>query len=508
MITAVSNNCMRESDFAAIADGTPAVELMYRAGMGILESYDWCGKTAILCGSGNNGGDGYVLALLLADRGIPCRIFLAEERFSEDGRYYFDQCAEKQIPVTIWQSGMTFDGYDEIADCLFGTGFHGTPEGKAADMIRAANRSNAVRISVDIPSGLNGDNGMAAADTDGTLLCIHADVTVSIGNPKYGHYLGNGKDVTGRLVNRDIGIPLKRKGVKVPENGDFGNVLYDRKCNTHKGSYGYVTILGGCASYSGAIKLANLGCSALRSGCGVVRLAVCESLLPAVTPYLLESTVMGIPDLDGFMEFSIDKLDEAMASTAAMAVGMGWGKGPDNTKILTYILENYDKRLLIDADGLNTLGAMDKSILKNTAAQVVLTPHPKEFERISGCSIPDMLRDPVGTAEKYAAETGVCLLLKGTATVVTDGEDTWLIPRGCPGMSTAGSGDVLSGILAGLLGYAPANAETAACAAYIAGLAGEKAQAAMNPISMLASDTVQCIPQAITEMMRAAGTLQ
>ena len=498
---------MRESDMATIAGGTSAVELMHRAGEGIFASYDWQGETAILCGTGNNGGDGYVLALLLTEKNIPCRLFLTEDRFSPDGRFYFEKCLAENIPVTLWQEGMTLDGYREIADCIFGTGFHGIPEGKAADMIRAANASDAFVISVDIPSGLNGDNGSAALDENKSPLCIRADLTVSIGNPKYGHYLGNGKDQTGKLINRDIGIDLVQKGVKVPETGDFGNILCPRAYNTHKGTYGYVTILGGCASYAGAVKLANLGYCALRSGCGVVRLAMGESLLPAVAPHVLESTVFGIPDRDGFMCFSPEKLDEAMASTAAMAVGMGWGKGSDNEKILTYILEHYDKRLLIDADGLNTFANLDPSVLRNTKADVVLTPHPKEFERISGVSMSKIFENPVACAETYAKQNGVCLLLKGTSTVVTDGEDTWLIPRGCPGMGTAGSGDVLSGILAGLLGYSPVNSETVSCGAYIAGLAGEMAQAALNPISMLSSDTAKYVPEAVTEMMRAAGTL-
>ncbi len=499
---------MRESDKATIAGGISAIELMRRAGEGIFASHNWQGKTAILCGTGNNGGDGYVLALLLHEKNIPCNLFLAEDRFSPDGRYYYEKCLAENIPVILWQKGMTFEGYGEIADCLFGTGFHGKPEGNAADMIRTANQSGAYIISVDIPSGLNGDNGSAASDTDGSLLCIKADLTVSIGNPKYGHYLGNGKDVTGRLINRDIGIKPVQKGVKVPDHGDFGNVLCHRPHNSHKGTYGYVTILGGCASYGGAVKLANLGHCALRSGCGVVRLAVGESLLPAVTPHVLESTVFGIPDKDGFMCFSPAKLDEAMVSTAAMAVGMGWGKGEDNGKILSYILENYDKRLLIDADGLNTLAALDKSLLHKTKAQIVLTPHPKEFERISGIPMGAVFADPVNCAERFAAEHSVCLLLKGTSTVVTDGEDTWLIPRGCPGMGTAGSGDVLSGILTGLLGYSPVNPETVSCGAYIAGLSGELAQADINPISMLSSDTANHIPMAVTEMMRAAGTLK
>ena len=189
---------------------------------------------------------------------------------------------------------------------------------------------------------------------------------------------------------------------------------------------------------------------------------------------------------------------------------MGWGTDPAYAQILTKVLTTYKGRLLIDADGLNTLARMGEDgqrLLQNTAAEVVLTPHPKEFERLSGVRIADMLADPIRYAVEYARKVGATVLLKGTATVVTDGAETYLVDRGCPGMATAGSGDVLSGILAGLLGYNAPTPKVVACGAYIAGLAGEMAQSASNPISQTAGDTASHIPQAITAMLRAAGTL-
>ena len=190
-----------------------------------------------------------------------------------------------------------------------------------------------------------------------------------------------------------------------------------------------------------------------------------------------------------------------MNNRRALAVGMGWGRSPETAKILAYLLDHYDGALVIDADGLNALGGMDPLLLKKTRAKVILTPHPKEFERLSGYSVKEILQNPVPLAQRYASQMGGCVLLKGACTVVTDGESSYLVDRGCAGMATAGSGDVLSGILAGLLGYAPANALTVACGAYLAGVAGELAEAASNAISMMASDTVRALPRAISMMM-------
>jgi NAD(P)H-hydrate epimerase len=351
-------------------------------------------------------------------------------------------------------------------------------------------------ISADINSGMSGNNGLGDP-------CVKSTITVAIGSYKYGHFLANAKDVIGSLTCAGIGIPVLDEPIcLVPEKDDFASVLQHRYRNSHKGDYGYVGILAGCAEYSGAAKLANLSCAALRSGCGVSTLAVPRSLSDSVSPYLLESTLMAMPDDGvGHMVFDATALDELMKNRRALAVGMGWGRSSENERILTYLLTRYEGALVIDADGLNTLAEMDSSLLKTTRAKVFLTPHPKEFERLSGYSVKEILCNPVTLARQYASSMGVCVLLKGACTIVTDGEKGYLIDRGCAGMATAGSGDVLSGILAGLLGYAPANALTIACGAYLAGVAGELTEADSNAISMTASDTVQALPRAISMMI-------
>ena len=199
------------------------------------------------------------------------------------------------------------------------------------------------------------------------------------------------------------------------------------------------------------------------------------------------------------MVFDRDAIDGALDRTKAAALGMGWGRSPENGRILRHILRTYRGSLVLDADGLNTLAALpDRDALLYTAdARVVLTPHLREFSRLTGMKREDLLRDPIAHARQYAGDRNVILLLKGSSTIVTDGDGVLLVSRGCPGMATAGSGDVLSGVLAGLLGWADCTPLTVACGAYLAGLAGELAQAEKGDISMTAGDTAGKIPQAI-----------
>lgn len=495
MIPVTDVKTMRASDAATIASGISGKELMMRAGKGIFKAYPWRGRVAIVCGVGNNAGDGYVLALLLHEAGIPCSLLLLEDRFSDDGKFYYEQCIANGIEVIRYAPSFAFDGYEEIVDCIFGTGFSGEVVGVAKEVIEKINQSGKTVISADINSGLNGDNGLGN-------LCVRSDLTVSIGTYKAGHFLNRAKDVIGALCNIDIGIAVPDGGVYLCEAADFCEVLHSRDQLSHKGDYGYVTVMGGCVEYSGAVKLANMSAAALRAGCGVAQLAVPQSIAASVAPYLLESTLLPIPsDERGHMQYCLELLDNMLSRQAAVAIGMGWGRADANREILAHLLKNGSIRLLIDADGLNTLAEMDLSLLKSSACKIVLTPHLKEFERLSGIPIAEIVKDPIYHAKCFARTYGVVLLLKGTCTVVTDGDKVYLVNRGCAGMATAGSGDVLSGILVGLLGYADANPLSVACGAYIAGRAGELAEHDVNPISMIASDTVAHIPKAVGEMI-------
>ena len=282
------------------------------------------------------------------------------------------------------------------------------------------------------------------------------------------------------------------------EISDIKEIFKTRNLESNKGDFGYIGILGGCENYSGAIKLANMSATALRAGCGVVRLIIPKSIENFVVPYLLEQTMFTFDtDEKGNMIFDENKIKETLSKLKALAIGMGWGSGNDNEKILKYIIENYDIPLIIDADGINCLSKMDLDILKNYKGKIIITPHLKEFERISKVKIDEVKVNPIKYAKQFAKEYNVIVLLKGHTTIVTNGEDTYLVEKGCPGMATAGSGDVLSGILVGILGYNEPNILTISAGAYLAGTAGEIAQEKYTDISMKASDTIECIPEAI-----------
>ena len=483
---------MRESDAYTIKNSTPSKELMRRAGQAVFESVAWHGSTAIVCGGGNNAGDGYVLALYLKEAGFDVKLFLLEEKFSEDGRYYFEKCIEDKIEHACFKDD-EFLNFDTIVDCIFGTGFHGEAEGKAKEVIEKINKSGKRVISVDINSGLNGDSGLGST-------VVESDLTVSIGTYKSGHYLNMAKDVMKEKINCDIGIDIIGERYYHLDKEDFEGYIGKRKNYSHKGVYGYSAIIGGSAEYSGAVKLSNMSLAALRSGGGVNRLVVPEAIAQGVMPYLLESTLFKMPDTDGKMIYNAESLDEALSGLKSASVGMGWGKNSEYENILLHIMAKEGLNLVIDADGINTLARMGRDAPDNAKCRICLTPHLKEFERLSGLSREEIGKDPIRCAKGFAKAHNVILLLKGTATVITDGDNVFITDRGCPGMATAGSGDVLSGILAGLLGYLPFDVKTVALGAYIAGRAGEEAQKECGAVSMTASDTVRNIGKAIMEI--------
>ena len=279
---------------------------------------------------------------------------------------------------------------------------------------------------------------------------------------------------------------------------DIQNLFKNRDENAHKGMYGTVGIMGGSLEYSGAIKLANMSASMVRSGAGIVRVIVPESIANSILPYLLEQTLYPLKnDVDKHMYCDRNELKTAIQNLNALAIGMGWGKSNEYKKILEIILKEFQGNLVIDADGLNTLSQMNLDILKDSKAKIVLTPHLKEFERISKIGIEKIKQNSIEELLRFAGTYNVILLLKGSTTIVTDGKKVYLIRKGVAGMATAGSGDVLSGIIAGMLGYQEANMLTVAGGALLAVTAGEIAQKKYTDIAMKASDTIENIPEAI-----------
>ena len=487
---------MRESDAAAIAGGVPGRELMARAARAIFEAVSWEAPVAVVCGKGNNGGDGYALACLLREAAVPCTLFFQAPPATEDAAFYARECAARGVPAVPWEQAEHFRDYRTVVDCVFGTGFRGEATGEAARVIGLVNDSGAFVVSADINSGLNGDNGLGDP-------AVRSDLTVSIGSPKPGHFLGRAKDVMKQMVNADIGIPPAGRPILLPEEGDGSVLLPPRPRFSNKGTYGTAVLLGGSLRYSGAIRLAAMAGAAMRAGAGIARVALPASLCRAVVPAILESTLFPLPDRDGQLLFDRDALAEAVKGTRAAAFGMGAGNDGETRRILEFLLREYGGILILDADALNALAQAGPALLSGAAGRVVLTPHPGEFARLAGITVPEVLAAPVPLAEDFAREHGAVVLLKGSATVVTDGETTYLVDRGCPGMATAGSGDVLSGVLAAMCAWrGEPLAETTALAAWINGRAGEIAQDRMGDISMTAGDTAAALPEAFADFRR------
>ncbi len=491
MIKVLSVDNMRKSDAFTIANYTSSKELMFRAGKGVFDSVEWKPPVAVICGSGNNAGDGYVLAKLLHDSGIDCTIILLSDVFSEDGAHYFEICKEVKVPIITWDSTVDLSRFSTIVDCIFGTGFKGAVKGNAVDLIEAINTSDAYVVSVDINSGLNGDNGMAE-------LCVRSDLTVSIGGYKTGHFLNMAKDFIKKKVNCDIGIEPAEKTYFLLETDDIKNLFKPRKNFSNKGSFGYVALIGGSKRYTGAIKLAEMANAAMRSGAGVVKIAVPNAVYPIIASNVLESTLYPLSDNGAEVVFNINEISDLISNVKTVAFGMGFGTSDEALKILEFLLSSFNGRLIIDADGLTLLSKLSNDKILTSSCSLVLTPHIKEFSRLTGKELSDIIFDPISAAENYAEHNHVVLLLKGPSTIITDGDRTYIVDTGCAGMATAGSGDVLSGVLSAVLANSQDILLGTAAAAYINGKAGELAQECFGSVSMVAGDTVRSIQKVVS----------
>lgn len=283
---------------------------------------------------------------------------------------------------------------------------------------------------------------------------------------------------------------------------DVRKLFPERARDAHKGSFGYIALIGGSIRYSGAIRLANMAACAMRAGAGVTRLCAPKSLCAAIVPQILESTLFPLSERDGSILFREDEFREAVRGTRAAAFGMGAGLTAEMEAAVRWLLRTYEGTLILDADALNALAKAGPDLLLEAKGRTLLTPHLGEFSRLSGLEIDTIRQEPEAIAERFAKDHHTTVLLKGPVTTVTDGTETLRVDRGCPGMATAGSGDVLSGILAAIAGAHPEQplAAVAAAGAWINGRAGEVAQQRHGDVSMIASDTAGAVEEAIREL--------
>lgn len=488
MIIVLSSSMMRAADADTIADGISSTELMRRAAESVYSEINSKGRIAIVAGLGNNGGDGFALAEILLDNGVKPDVYFFRGNMSADAAFYYNRITGKGIEVRFFDESISLKGYDVIVDCIFGTGGNRKIEGLYEKAVRKINESGAYIIAMDIPSGLNSDSGRVMG------VAVKADLTVSIGAYKTGHFLNDGMDYTGKLVNYDIGINCD-KGYYLIEEKDLEPLFPKRKRNVNKGSSGRLVIIGGSDCYMGALMLAESGAAALKTGAGLNTLVIPRSYHKEMLVRITESTLFPMPDEEGFLLYDKDLLDNALKGADAAALGMGMGKNRENIKYLRHLLDT-DIPLIIDADGLNALSE-DTEILRNCKAKVVLTPHPKEFARLTCLEVEEILNNPIEIAFDFAKKYGVVLLLKGAASIITDGESVYINPYGAPCMAKGGSGDVLSGIIGGLLARGIPPLKAAWGGACIAGRAGELARDVEGEYSASPRNTVEHINKVI-----------
>jgi len=511
---------MRAIDQYAIRTiGLPSLVLMENAGRAVAEEVIRLSERLglprgrsgrpprwlILTGKGNNGGDGIVAARHLAEAGYEVHVLYAvpPEDWQGEAAVQRDVAARIGLPSSVYRPGeaVNWERWDGIVDALLGTGSAGAPREPYASLIREANASGLPIVAVDLPSGLNADTGETANP------CIRARVTVALALMKRGLLLYPGAEAAGEVVVRPIGIPpaaVDQQQVQTYMlnetflNRQFGlNVPPARKADTHKGTYGHVLVAAGSRNMSGA----GLMCSraALRSGAGLVTWAVPELLALPMAGRLPEAMIAGVAD-EGTGEWRAAD-PQAVAALAqgkqAMVAGPGMGRWPGDAKWLRALWEAADLPLVLDADALNMIAASEEPFAawpkRNHPA--VLTPHPGEMARLCGLSVAEVQRDRIELARRFAERHGVTLVLKGARTVVASpGGSVCVNTTGNPGMATGGAGDVLAGIIGGLLAQGLDSFAAAALGVYWHGLAGDRA-AARRPeaASLIAGDIIEAL---------------
>lgn len=466
----------RADEFTIKTLGVDEKTLIERAGTAVFDEIvkRFKGGRVLVCvGKGNNGEDGKIVAQKLAKiHGF----YVSVLNFSLGALKFFDK------------------KYDIIVDCLFGTGLNREITGVYKEVIDKINESKSYVISCDIPSGLSADTGKPLG------VAVKANLTVSIQEYKLGHFINDGPDYCGTVVNKDIGISVWGDDFTLRLNSDdVAKYFPYRKRNVNKGNFGKVLIMGGSKDFSGSAFLSYNSLSALKTGRGYSYLCVPESLFSIYALKNPEIIIKTAKDNNGFFSFDEVFLN-GILNMDSIAFGMGVGVSEEIYKIIEFLLKNYSGKLIIDADGLNTLAKFGKEILKDAKCQVVLTPHVGEFSRLTGLSKEYITDNFITVSENFAKEYGVTLLLKSATSVITDGERVFLNTTGCSGLSKGGSGDVLCGIVAGLIAESNDFTESVAAAAFLFGFTGEIAQKESSEFTLTASEVIDKLPAAIKNL--------
>jgi NAD(P)H-hydrate epimerase len=492
---------MREVDLRTIELGIPGIVMMENAGHRVIEflqsEYAPLGaqRIVVLCGKGNNGGDGMVIARQLYTRVKPTALHVilladpAELKGDAAANYrMLEACGcpvAREIPAAARSATL-------VVDALLGTGISGPATGRMLEGIREINEgfSLAKVVAVDIPSGLPSDSGAPVGEF------ARADATVTFTAPKLGQVLPPNCDHVGRLVVRPIGSPAslwendKNIFLSVIEPALFRALLRPRPRSGHKGTFGHVLVVGGSRGKTGAPAMSGLG--ALRAGAGLVTVASAQSAIPVIAAHAAELMTEPLDETAGGGISRAAKIGPLAEGKTVVAMGPGLGREPDIQSLVLDLAAGLDQHMVIDADALVS-GIRGRGRLR------VLTPHPGEMARLTGKSTVEVQNDRVGAARAFAMECEVVLVLKGQRTVIAfpDGK-VWINPTGTPALGTGGSGDVLTGLIAGFLAQFPTDAQSAiAAAVYLGGLAGEIGAREIGEKCFIATDILRYLPRAM-----------
>ncbi|HWQ77117.1 MAG TPA: NAD(P)H-hydrate dehydratase [Syntrophomonas sp.] len=510
---------MKEIDRRASSEYMiPSIVLMENAGLRTAEKVlDIMDKASepniiILVGKGNNGGDGLVAARHLLNAGARVKVFMCadSEQLSPDATanyHILEKMTDAIFPLQReehWQRFIeSLLPADVIVDALYGIGFKGSLPEFEARLARLVNQSKGQVLAVDIPSGLEADTGRVAGEV------FKADYTVTFALPKLGMITGRDKECIGQLTVADISIPAallqdERMPLQLITDAMVGTHFKRRPRESHKGSYGNALIIGGSLGMSGAPVMT--AWAALRCGAGLVTLAMPDKIMNAAN-LVPEIMSRGLPStVEGAISEEARPIVENLLGTASVcAIGPGMSRYGDGNTIVRTVLKKSGIPVLIDADGLNVLQE-DEGILKDRQVPVVITPHPGEMARLTGLSNEEIQNNRLEISRHYAGEWGVTVVLKGNNTLVAHPSgQAYVNPSGNPGMATAGSGDVLSGIIAGLIAQGLKPTDAAVAGVYLHGKAGDAAAADLGQRSLTATDLIHWMPEVINGLEKKAG---
>lgn len=504
---------MREIDrLSSERFGVPSLTLMENAGTQVadfvLRAYPAVKRIGVICGKGNNGGDGFVAArkLLRAEREVRVILLAEASELRGDAAEMFGK-----LPVApvIVRSAEDLDSdaargvfaSEVLIDAVLGTGFKPPVRGLYADAIAAINASSTPVVAVDIPSGADAD---AMAPQSGIMA--RADGMVTFTAPRPAHLFG--ALTSGAVVVAPIGSPgeaiVSSLKLNVITSKDVAPLIGPRRAESNKGNFGHVLVVGGSVGKAGAAAMA--GFSALRAGAGLATVATPKSVLPTVAGFHPETMTEPLPETDegtiALTALEYGRMDRLAERKTVLAIGPGISQHPDTAQFVRTVVTKYEIPMVLDADGLN---AFEGRAAELRAGNLVITPHPGEMSRLTGLSIPDIQKNRVNVARKFARDRGVIVVLKGHRTLVAepDGE-VWVNATGNPGMATGGTGDILTGMVAGMMAQHKDHLFKAVCAAvHLHGLAGDIACESVGEQSLVATDLVRALPEAMRRVRQS-----